>query len=231
MDLTYHVEWSGDILPDMPQPTGPWASIVRVSDGWAYTLTDEDVLWAAKMAAYEGDPAEVLWAMTQRFVHTRAQNWPSFTAFIREFSQPINEDWYEGGRYCPPGSTSARCTPELLAKREHIRRQTWDDVAAEKPSAVATTLQWAQGKLRNPVPGVVNFAAPSVVRRFLAQNPDSELRHRGDNWFIAEAKTKNWPSNYVVMIPSTGATALAEASAGRRFARNLLRPYPWGRSI
>ena len=215
----------------------PFATIVsgnpRVPD---YTLTAEDVAWSAKMAAFEGDPAEVLWAMTQRYVYTYpGQKWPSFTAFIRAYAQPIAPKWSRSGSKCRPGGpyhSTPRCAPALLDRRDHARTVTFADLLVEKPEAVEITLQWAKALLPNPVPTATDFAQPDVSRAWLKRHPGSKIiKQAGMNWFMATKHSKNWPDNHVAMRgDSTYASAepvslLYQAFA--IFARYTIRPTVW----
>jgi hypothetical protein len=71
-----------------------WAT-VRAPDGWEYTFTDEDYLWACRMLMGEiegsADTWEAyahLWAMLNRLYRLRL--WPNYTGLIRVFSTPID---------------------------------------------------------------------------------------------------------------------------------------------
>lgn len=192
--------------------TQSWATITGPRRR-AYRLTDEDVFWAAKMAAFEGDPAEVLWTMTQRFAQA-THPWNSFTEFIQAFSQPINPKWQRTGVFCQPGGKGYRtraCEENRLARRDRVAAMDWSELEALKPTAVAYTLTWAKGRLPNPVPGAINFAAPSVAQRYLDRNPGAKLLAKRGNWFLSEGGSENWAADAVSMFPPTGA---APAPAG-----------------
>lgn len=196
-------------------PTLAYARIVSSYGNLDYQLTPEDVIWAAKMATYEGDAEEVLWTMTQRFALTYpGQQWGSFTEFIRSFSQPINPDWYSTGKHCQPGGKGYRsdyCSEELTGRREALATMTWDEVAAEYPRAVKITLQWAQGNLTNPVPRAVNFAAPAQAQQYAEQRDDVVIIQKANNWFLAEMGTDNWHPKTVTMKPGS-AVVVAQAT-------------------
>ena len=218
-------------------PDLPYARIVRTRGrALDYQLTREDVTWAAKMAAYEGDPEEVLWTMVQRFTLTYpGQRWGSFTEFIRKFSQPINPDWYRGGVHCSSGGKgrgTLYCSEEKLARREHLEQMSWSELEAERPEAVRITLKWAQGGLRNPVPKAVNFAAPERAQEYVATHPDAKIVAKERNWFLTEMGTHHWHPNTVVMRqPDVGTIARAEYETGenlRVFWRTLIDPVPIG---
>jgi hypothetical protein len=223
-------------------PAGKYARIIRTRGrAFDYELTREDVGWAAKMAAFEGDPAEVLWTMTQRFALTYpGQRWPSFTYFIRKFSQPINPDWYRGGKHCTRGGRGEGtlfCGEEKLGKRDRVRVMTWDELVAERPEAVAITLQWAQGLLPNPVPRAVNFAVPTRVRAYMDRKPDTQVVAKKGNWFFSEMGSGQWHANTIIMRqPEAGMVARAEpettSPAMRIFWRTLVDPVgTWGKRL
>ena len=183
-----------------------WATIVA-KDGTRYTLPDSDVLWAARMTAFEGgDSAPVLWTMTQRFVQGGARG--AFADFIRRYAQPINPRWSRGGACCcgsgecPAGrdfcGTDA-CSESRLQRRERAQTITWAELEREKPAAVRATSAWATAQLPNPVPGAVHFAAPSVAAGKLARNPDMHLVTKAGNWFLGTTTSLAKPRDHVTM--------------------------------
>lgn len=194
-------------------PSGPWAEIVvkpSTTDGrspFTYQLTDDDVLWAARMAQGEGDAPMVLWAMTQRFALLRRT---SFKTFIQAYSQPINPIWRRTGSKCVPGGPyygKADCSEDRLARRDRMATLPWDSITEAARSA---TLAWAKAELPNPLPGTTDFAAPYLVRKKVERtlsdgrpnpdyDPDVKLTARGSNWFLSVKRAWNWPSDYVTM--------------------------------
>ena len=196
-------------------PSGNWATIK--SPGFQYKLTDEDVLWAARMVYGEGgderDAPAVLWTMTQLFTpQGKRSKWgnpnkwgTSFRELIQRYSQPINPRWTtpEGTRVASgimQGETSLcykapdRCTSRYLERRRNFQSLSWERIPARLRDI---TLRWARGDLPNPVPNAVEFANPPTSRGFLGRNPGSVVVLRAGNWFIANRVSKTWPPGLV----------------------------------
>lgn len=183
-----------------------WASI-QVTGRAAYALTDQDVLWATRMVAFEGgsDPAAVLWTMTQRFA---LGHWSTFTALIRAYSQPINPLWARGGACCcgfgtcPAGRDycgTDRCSEARLQRRALASSITWSELERRYPRAVAVTKSWAQAQLKNPVPGAVEFADPTVSAAAIRRDSSMSIVKKAGNWFLATAQSLRWPKDYVTI--------------------------------
>ena len=161
---------------------GPFATISSPADHIAYQLTPADVLWAARMAQYEGgtDVAATLWTVTQRFVYLHdgmtgtLGHQPTFTEFARAFSQPINPAWDEPtDAKCIANPT--RCTDAQLSRRHSAATKPW----ARLDSRIrATVLKWAAASLPNPVPRSVDFADAAVSQHFLDRNPGAVIIRR-----------------------------------------------------
>jgi hypothetical protein len=183
------------------------AATIIAKDGTRYTLSDNDVLWAARMTAFEGgDPVPVLWTMTQRFVQGGARG--TFADFIRRYAQPINPKWSRGGACCcGPGECPAGrdfcgedpCSETRLARRQRAQTITWAEMEREDPEAVRATRAWATAQLSNPVPGAVHFAAPTLAASKLARNPDLKLVAKAGNWFLGTTTSLAKPRDYVKM--------------------------------
>lgn len=189
---------------------------IESKNGFAYQLTDEDVLWATRMAAYEGGSvAAALWTVTQRYVNMAPDM--SFGSFVQAFSQPINPKWTREGIFCRPGGEyegTDSCSESRLQRRERARDSTLEQIKAEDPNAYQTTQKWAQALLKNPVPGAVDFAAPSVASGWLARNRGSIVAQIG-NVFLATADSLRWPRNFVTM------------RLGARVAGDAKKIWPW----
>jgi hypothetical protein len=183
-----------------------------VAPGFRYRLTDEDVLWAARMADGEGDrdAPQVLWAMTQRFAGLVRRG--SFKSFIMNYSQPINPKWRRDGICCAQGAVGcpARhadgsrrswfgeepCDPRRLARRDGMARKAWDDIPVVVRRAVTA---WASARLPNPVPRAVDFATRDLVMRRVARDPSRKIVDRAGSWFITSERSNSWGPNHVVM--------------------------------
>lgn len=162
--------------------------------GWSYTLTPADKLWAARMVEGEGpaeDAGAVLWTMTQLFTpagqrkkYGRPDQYRSFAALIQAYSQPINPIWRHDGSKCRPGGSHAgteACSEFRLQRRADLATLPY---SAVDPTKRAIVERWAGGSLSNPVPGAIEFAAPSVSRSFLERRPGWRVISGGSNWFL-----------------------------------------------
>jgi len=200
---------------------GTWATI-ETKGGRSYELTDGDVLWAARMTAFEGggDKAAVLWTMTQRFA---LGHWPTFTALIRAYSQPINPAWSQGGPCCCGPGTCPRgrdycgtehCTEAKFRRRALAKSISWEGLERGYPSAAAVTKAWAQAKVPNPVPRAISFADGPQTQRALRADPTKKLIKAAGNWFIATARSLRWPENYVTMKYGSRVAGTSSAVGG-----------------
>ena len=176
---------------------------------WSYNITNEDKLWAARMAQFEGgNPAATLWTMTQAYskpaIHTR---WPTFTAFIQSYSQPINPIWALGGSRCPSASSdpSSPCYSSRLAARQRAASMPFSAADADVQSAVN---RWFAGTLPNPVPKAVEFADGTVGQHFIDNHPGSYLVLRSGNLYIATAESAGWNVDHVRLEATVGAGVL-----------------------
>ncbi len=217
-----------------PNLRRPYASIV--AGDFRYQLTPEDVLWAARAAVFEGgEPADVLWTLTQRFVLLRS-SYPTFTQFVRAFSQPINPIWAADGTMCAPGGKYAgkpECSPERLARRARASTITWHELEQKAPSTVVIVLAWANGHLPNPLPRATNFADQTVAASYLSENPTAKAIKTAGNVYIVEAAAQRWAQNHVTMRSYDGSFADADGTSsgskvsqfGRVVWRSLIRPF------
>lgn len=208
-------------MPLQPTRQRPYAQLLIAGDA-VYQLTPQDVLWAARAAAFEGGrAADVLWTLTQRFATARA-HYPTFGTFVQAFSQPINPEWRASGAFCRPGGDYAgtvHCSPERLARRQRAASTSWWALLRDHPEASAATLAWASGELENPVPRATNFADPTVAQRYLSRHPDAKLLAQRGNWFIVEPHARGWHRDHVALRAPDGAVMatrrLSDGSAAR----------------
>lgn len=200
-----------------------------------YTLTATDLLWAARAAACEAGgradgTAAVLWTWASLFASS--SRFDTFAGLVRAHSQPVNDVWRATGQACAQGgSWGARapsnwfgeeeCSPERLARRESCRSLTWEQI---HPTVRDVVERFGAGKLPNPLPRAVDFAAKSV-------RPKAGLavvKRIGANVFYTTADSRAWPTGFVKMIapdgsvatdaPSGGLVAVLLAAAGAAFA-------------
>jgi hypothetical protein len=157
-------------------------------DDVQYQLTDEDVetlgraLWGECGDAAPTDHyAAVAWAMLQRWLRWPGgkglEHWPTFAAFMRAFSQPINPDWARGGKKAKAHPEYA--TEAMLQRREEITNTPWSQMP---PTPRLAAELFAMGQLSNPVPEAVDFAAKALVKK-----KGLDGRTIGGNTFIAAA--------------------------------------------
>lgn len=218
----------------MAIPSSGRLATIRSKGGFEYKITRDDVLWLARMAAYEGgSAADSLWALAQRFVwfdEAKSIFYPTFGDLAQAFSQPINPKWQADGEFCVPGGKyhgTKWCSEGRLQRRAEARAASFDELKAKEPEAMDLVVLWAEGRVQNPVPGATNWAAPGVAQGYLERNPNAELRLKRGNWFIAEPESVSWPDDYVYMESTPGMVADASGvyrpSFGRAFARGVAR--------
>ncbi len=187
-----------------------------------YRITSDDRLWAARAAQFEGhDAADTLWTWTQRHaLPNYRRRYPQLKDLIRAHSQPVNPIWQRTGTKCRPGGQYAgtdHCTEGRLRRRDAAAALPFDAVRPDVQHAVAA---WAEGRLPNPVPKSVDFAAPGVAQSFLRRVPGSQLVKQAGNWFISTTESQGWQPGHVSMRPATGAARImgplfdARAKAG-----------------
>ena len=216
----------------MPQPNTLVPALVwgvlHFSDGTAYQLTSEDVLWAARSLHCEGGPpAANLWTLSQRFTAYR-QHFPTFTDFIQNFSQCVNPDWIDG-RFCGPGGSyegRPECSEQAIQVRQGASSISWAEIAARKPEVTQATMAWAQGRLKNPVLRSTNWAAPSVAQSYLDRVPGASIILKADNWYLVEPWAQAWKRDHVRVHGPGGrvaGTALQRAP-GYELLSRLLAP-------
>ena len=188
---------------------------------WFYMLTENDKLWAARMCQREGgDPADVLWTMTQRFAQVH-RTYPTFAEMIQNYSQAINPKWRREGLYCRPGGSHATddscgpgpvgaCCESLLVRRAAAAVMPF---SATSQAVQAAVNAWFNGTLPNPVPKAVEFADQRVGHNFVnnPRNAGSVIVKDAGNVYIATAASLRWPPNFVTM---TGTLELSPVSGG-----------------
>jgi hypothetical protein len=103
------------------------------------TVSEYDALWAARGCLGEGGPtqseevtAAYLWAIMHRCL--LFGNSMSFGGMWKAFSQPINPDWRETGKFCRPGGlyhATESCSVARLARRDKLAQTIWDHLPRE----------------------------------------------------------------------------------------------------
>jgi len=178
-------------------PRGSWGTIVT-KDGLRYTITDHDVLTAARAAYGEGvhEAPKTLWTWTQRFVMPGySRRFRTLASLIEAHSQPINPRWRETGEFCRAGGRyegTEYCSSAKLARRRRLATIGWSELPASLRKDV---IHWAQAKLPNPVPRAVDFAA-STLRQ---QSSDTLLYRSGGHHYYAEPDSLRWAPDQVTI--------------------------------
>ena len=186
-------------------------AIVKVPGLPDYVITDEDKLWAARAAHWEGgdDAGDTLWTWTQRHaLPNYRRRYPKLASLIQAHSQPVNPIWRRDGARCRPGGShhgTDDCAERRLRNRDTAASMAFSQV---RPEVQAKVNAWASGTLPNPAPRAVDFAAPKVARSFLNRVAGSELLKQAGNWFVGTRESLTWPDNFVRMVPSGSAARI-----------------------
>lgn len=151
-----------------------------------YSLSEEDVLWLARMVVGEGGykvsdrkKQALLWAMLQRYMLLEGfRSWKSLASLTRAFSQPINPIWdgvqnaADGGKQdrCAPGGQyhgKPECSADRLRRREEMTKLSWAKIPLHVQEAVRA---FQRGELPYPsgvTQRINNWASyPSVSDKF-----------------------------------------------------------------
>ena len=145
--------------------------------GSRFVMTDEDRLWLGRALVGETGgrdrraAAAVAWSMRNRWVQKQARaGWPTFTALLRAYSQPINPKW-ESLTSSGCVRSPSMCTEDMLARRASIRSLSWSGIP---PLVQQVVEDLATGRLENPVGDRNTFAANAFTGADL---------NIGGNWF------------------------------------------------
>jgi len=195
---------------------GTMPLVLRAGDGWTYNITDSDIKWMIRAAAYEGgNPADTMWTWMQRFAggnlgpeygNFRAR-FSSLEKLVRAHSQPVNPIWLRTGSKCKVGGPyhgQDPCSEGRLVRREEAQSSDWESrssyryVNAESVRRAREAGELLRrAALPNPVPRSIDFAVPDLVASFLRRNPQAQLLVRDGNHFIMSSVSKTWPANYI----------------------------------
>lgn len=175
-------------------------------------LSSEDLLWAARMLEGEGgDHAATLYTMLQRWLFVVPREaYPTFASLLRAYSQPISPAWLAEGEKCR-GRTDGPCHPTLTRRRAELQRKPWSEI---DPEVQRVVLDFAAGKLPNPVPGAVDFASESVARSWLARVEDGYVILRRGNWYLGRRAYAHAVASPHWLRTETFAAARAGLDAG-----------------
>lgn len=199
--VTYHlapaIRGLGSESVDAVPPVSQLGQI-RSRSGRVYQITPDDILWLARSVRYEGgNHAATAWTYAQRLM---AFDSPSLMRLVQAHSQPVNPIWRRDGEKCRPGGpyhgNQEYCSDQQLARRDEASTIPWGRL----PESIRrTVLDWARGKIQNPVPRATDFANAPVSQSFLSRHPDAGIVLREGNWYLYEGRSSRWPSDQVTI--------------------------------
>ncbi|MER5941467.1 penicillin-insensitive murein endopeptidase [Streptomyces sp. NPDC001928] len=177
-------------VPARPSAAVPPASGVRATDALGtlvapgsappYRFTPDDLLWTARFLVGEtggsragAEQAAVVWAMLNRYGLLTRSRYPSFHAFLRAYStplQPVLRNWRAtrraarqddfvpiGGMFGPPAPPGVQ-----MGQRQRyiaLQRLPWERLPAAARSVAVRALT---GGLANPVGNATEFGSTRV---------------------------------------------------------------------
>ena len=191
-------------------PSGPFGTLVFAASGrqsFRYAFTAEDVLWTARFIVGEAggtdDPSNhaVIWAMFNRYALFTRTVYPSFEAFIRAYSTPLqpvlnsrgaaerhmnNPDFVRtGGTY--PGTTVPR---GQLGRFLQLQKKPWQELPAAARALALRALSGGQ-----PNPGIGNaseFANTAVYYKDRNKSLPDEAQWRRFSADYPRSAGKKW---------------------------------------
>lgn len=180
-------------------------------------LTEEDILWLMRAVVGEGgEPATVIWALASRWAFLRlwrrtingrpaAEVYPTFTSFIRAYSQPVSPRWLADGDKCR-GRRSGACSPARVRRREALQSMPMENIPYDKALPV---VRFFQGRLPNEYPSVTDFhAARSLAEARAMARRRRDLVYVGlvrGNALFANPATVDWSDGVVRVAASATA--------------------------
>jgi D-alanyl-D-alanine dipeptidase len=197
----------------IPRPAPPPGSALRTlllnlpgRPRFAYRFTPDDELWATRFIVGEAGGADnpdnraVLWTMFNRYALFTHRVFPSFAAFIRAYSTPLQPilrsagaarrhmnrpDFVSaGGNYPPPNQDVPR---GQLRRHLDLQKATGNQLPA---SALALVRRALSGQIANPIGNATEFANTAVYF-----NDRNRRRPTEDEWrqfTIDFARGKKW---------------------------------------
>lgn len=178
--------------------------------GYRLPLTWEGdmMLWLGRMLV--GEPgtggqtewAALLWTYASLAALRRRNN---FVSLVRAHSQPINPKWARDGEFCKLGGTHRNrvgqnpsnyygldpCSPDKLDRRDQISNLRWEEIPQDRRDFL---VNWARGRVPNPVPRSVDFAAQSISPK---DGLELVWSAPGTNAFYSNAASRQWDDGYV----------------------------------
>lgn len=202
--------------------TTPVGSRIRTADGRVeHAVTAEELLWLGRALAGEGgDSAAVLWTFVTGWA-VKAPQQP-LSRYVQSYSQAISPLWLaEGACCCGEGACPAGrsycgdpqyCSEAQTAARARRRAVPWTGL----PAAIQTLLiNWAHGRVLNPVPGATDFAATGtgLVNRRLEAGWIKVADLRGNTHLLPPDAVR--PAGYVTVCGPEGCASDGPTPRGR----------------
>jgi len=195
--------------PQAPLPSGPLGTLLLDLPGrprFAYRFTPDDELWAARFIVGEAggtdnaDNRAVLWTMFNRYAFFTHRVFPTFAAFIRAYSTPLQPvlrsagaarrhmnrpDFVRtGGSYPPPNQDVPR---GQLRRHLELQRASGDQIPAAARALVRRLLT---GQIANPIGNATEFANTAVY--FHDRNHRTPTEDEWRRFTIDFARSKKW---------------------------------------
>lgn len=159
--------------------------------GGSYRVKPSDRLWLLRAVQAESNKADdrrrVAQTLLNRFVYLKSKGstaYPTLTAFVRAYAQPINPKW-ENKSTSKCRSNPSRCTDAMIAKRREARAQTQfsDSTVAAVDEAMSRGMTAIDSSS-------VHYAAPGVGA---SGKIKLTTDRRGYNTFYAVSGSRGWP--------------------------------------
>ena len=166
-------------------------STTLVWSGGSYRVKPSDRLWLLRAVQAESNKADdrrrVAETLVNRFVFLKSRGstaYPTLTAFVRAYAQPINPLW-QSSSTSKCRSNPRFCTPAMIAKRQAARNET---VFSDSTRAAVS------GALSRGITSIdsssVHYAARGISgSKHIRLTPDRS----GYNTFWAVPGSRSWP--------------------------------------
>jgi hypothetical protein len=186
-------------MPRALNPSRPTLRWERKGRSFTYVVTPEDREWFARALWREGKPAlAVGFTLLQRFAMVIA-TYPTLSAFLRAYCQPINPGWFPGGRLSEASIQRALARGDAAAaaaERERAAKRVQyssTPLAAIPAQHVALADAILGGKLSSPVPTATHF-----TMSFAAEGDSAAIaRQKGEAFAAARGlKLVELPDGY-----------------------------------
>jgi len=186
-------------MPRALNPSRPTLRWERKGRSYTYGVTPEDRVWFARALWREGKPAlAVGYTLLQRFA-TITATYPTLSAFLRAYCQPINPGWFPGGRLSEASiqralargdAAAAAAERERAAKRVQYSSTPLAAIPAQHVELADAILA---GQLSSPVPLATHFTMSFAA----AGDTNAIARQKGEAFAAARGlKLVELPDGY-----------------------------------